>query len=71
MINRSQGPISFANWRSIEALLVADLAHVGLKSHPEFRLNWDEILAQHEQDQRLEGLRSTSSWRKKWGLGNG
>lgn len=31
----------------------------------------DEILAQHEQDQRLEGLRSTSSWRKKWGLGNG
>ena len=29
----------------------------------------DEILAQHERDQGMDGLRSTSSWRKKWGLG--
>lgn len=27
-----------------------------------------EILARYEQDQSLAGLRSTSSWRKKWGL---
>ena len=27
-----------------------------------------EILARYEQDQSLDGLRSTSSWRKKWGL---
>ena len=28
-----------------------------------------EILTRHEEDQRLDGLRSTSSWRRKWGLG--
>ena len=27
-----------------------------------------EILTRYEQDQSLDGLRSTSSWRKKWGL---
>ena len=41
MISRSQGPTFSANWRSIEVLLVADLVHVGPKSHPEFQLNWD------------------------------
>ena len=28
-----------------------------------------EILARYEQDQGMNGLRSTSSWRRKWGLG--
>lgn len=28
----------------------------------------DDILARHEQDQGMDGLRSTSSWRRKWGL---
>ena len=41
MMSRSQCPIFFANWRSIEVPLSAGLAHVEPKSHPESRLNWD------------------------------
>ena len=41
MMSHSQVPISFANWKSIEVPLGADLAHVGPKFHPEFRLSWD------------------------------
>jgi tRNA U34 5-methylaminomethyl-2-thiouridine-forming methyltransferase MnmC len=35
---------------------------------PDLSGTMTEILARHEQDQGAEGLRSTSSWRKKWGI---